>query len=545
VDDVGVGEPICDPIPGGLVAGNVYDLNNGEPLNGATVTSDDNPADTATTVATPNDPALDDGFYWMFSSLTGEHPFTATYPLYADTTVVADVAADDTTRVDFELGSGLLTVEPTSVQATVPMGGTATRSFTVSNEGTGAANVELSAGGATFEILGSEGGGDASPLRYSDEEPFGEGEPAGESAPGQEGDDPAWSARRFRSLGTVTPTLPITNPDEVTITHSVSQDIVGGNSVACSPDNGLTTTENGYLRTFSLDDFDISGDFAVTQVSFGVESLTPAQTLTVNLYTLEGEFVYANMTPIGSAQANVSAQDLTLVTVPVEGVAPAGSTLVVEIDAPDQAGVGRLFIGSNNAGQTAPSYLRSATCGLPEPTDTAEIGFPGMHIVMNVTGETGIGGVPWLTFDPATFSLDPGESQVVTVGLDGNVDQPGTYGAFITVGHDTPSELDPVQVTMNVTPPKKWSKITGTVTGVACDGTSAALEDAIVQVTGTQVAVTLLTDENGSYAWWLDSKASQLTLIAAKDGYVPQTESAKLKAGKTTTVNFALQAQGC
>jgi hypothetical protein len=98
---------------------------------------------------------------------------------------------------------------------------------------------------------------------------------------------------------------------------------------------------------------------------------------------------------------------------------------------------------------------------------------------------------------------------------------------------------------MNVTPPKKWAKITGTVTGVACDGTSAALEDAIVQVTGTQFAVTLLTDENGAYAWWLDSKASQLTLIAAKDGYVPQTESAKLKAGKTTTVNFALQAQGC
>jgi hypothetical protein len=315
--------------------------------------------------------------------------------------------------------------------------------------------------------------------------------------------------------------------------------------VACSPDNGLTTTENGYLRTFDLADFDIDGDFAVNSVSFGVEAVSPAQTLTVNLYTLEGEFIYANLTPIGSDQVTVQDQNLALITVPVEGVAPAGSTLVVEIDAPDQSGVGRLFIGSNNAGQTAPSYLRSASCGLPEPTDTADIGFPGMHIVMNVTGETGAGGVPWMTVNPTSFGLDPGESQVVTVGLDANVEQPGTYRASITVDHDTPSTVDPVQVTMNVTPPNKWGKIAGTVTGIACDGTTAPLEDAIVQLTGTQFAVTLTTNDNGGYAWWVDVKANPLTVIAAKDGYVPQTRQARITAKKTVTVNFALQKTGC
>lgn len=545
VDSVAVGEPVCDPIPGGMVVGNVHDLNDGEPLDGATVVSDDAPDDTATTGPTPEDPGLDDGFYSMFSTVTGEHPFTASFPQYSDATVVADVAADSTTRIDFELGSGQLTVEPTSLEATIAMGGTATRTFTVSNEGTGSADVSLSAGGATFEMLGSEGTGSGSPLRYSDEPAFGAGEPAGESAPPGEGDEPAITDRSFRARGSVTPLLPPMAPGEVTITHSVSQDIVGGNSVACSPDDGFTTTENGYLRVFELADFDIAGDFAVTNVSFGVEDISPAQTLTVNLYTLEGAFVYANLTPIGSAQATVETQNLALVTVPVEGMAPAGSTLVVEIDAPDQSGAGRFFVGSNNAGQTAPSYLRSESCGLAEPTDTAEIGFPGMHIVMNVTGETGAGGVPWLTIDPIEFSLDPGESQLVTLGLDANVEQPGAYGATITIEHDTPSEVDGVNVTMHVTPPKKWGKIAGTVTGVACDGTATPLEEATVQVTGKQFAATLSTDEEGRYAWWLTSDASPLTVIAAHDGYAPKVAEAKLKQGRTTTLNFALEATGC
>ena len=42
------------------------------------------------------------------------------------------------------------------------------------------------------------------------------------------------------------------------------------------------------------------------------------------------------------------------------------------------------------AGQTAPSYLAAAACGVTEPTDTAAIGFPGMHIVMNVTGDADV-----------------------------------------------------------------------------------------------------------------------------------------------------------
>jgi hypothetical protein len=51
------------------------------------------------------------------------------------------------------------------------------------------------------------------------------------------------------------------------------------------------------------------------------------------------------------------------------------------------------FIGSNTAPETGPSYLSAADCGIANPTTTAAIGFPNMHIVFNVNGTCG-GGTP-------------------------------------------------------------------------------------------------------------------------------------------------------
>ena len=104
VDNAFVGNRTCDPIPGGLVVGNVFDTNTTAGLNGATVTSIDRPAERATTEATPDDPNNPDGYYQMFSSLTGPHPFTASKSLYQSQTKTVNVAADDATRADFSPG---------------------------------------------------------------------------------------------------------------------------------------------------------------------------------------------------------------------------------------------------------------------------------------------------------------------------------------------------------------------------------------------------------------------------------------------------------
>ncbi len=211
----------------------------------------------------------------------------------------------------------------------------------------------------------------------------------------------------------VTPERSATPDALVTITHSASQAIVTGNSVACNA--GGLHTDNSYLRQFDLSAFGISAVFNVTQVEVGVEQAVGAggsQPLTVNLYTKinpAGALTWANLSPIGTASATVTDQSLTLLTVPVAGAAPAGSVLVVEVFTPNGQTAGNsFFVGSNAAGQTAPSYLAAAGCGVTEPTDTAAIGFPGMHIVMNVTGDTTAApaacdnpaDVPWLTVTP-------------------------------------------------------------------------------------------------------------------------------------------------
>jgi N-acetylneuraminic acid mutarotase len=158
VDNVVVGAaPSCGPIPGGLVVGNVTDTITGAAINGATITSDDALADTATSAPTPTDPGLDDGFYTLFSTLTGSHPFTATKTDYGADTETVNVVADDVVRQDFALGAGHLVVDPTSLEVTVPMGGTADRTLTISNDGTAAADFEIGERNLGSTILGLKG----------------------------------------------------------------------------------------------------------------------------------------------------------------------------------------------------------------------------------------------------------------------------------------------------------------------------------------------------------------------------------------------------
>jgi subtilisin family serine protease len=235
-------------------------------------------------------------------------------------------------------------------------------------------------------------------------------------------------------------------PNATTITHSTSQTIMGGNAVACSPDGGVTTSSNQYLRAFTLADFGIFGDFDVTSVDFGIENLTGSvnRDITVNLYTLDGVFTYANLTLIGTATASVAPQALTVVNVPVTGTAPAGSTLVVEIDPGDLSGQAGFFIGSNNMGQTAPSYIRSTSCSIPEPTPFGNIGFPGVHIVMNVIGETDLPacdaptGTGWVDVNPLSGTVAGSATQDVTVTFDSTGLMPGEYNANLCLESNDP-----------------------------------------------------------------------------------------------------------
>ena len=337
------------------------------------------------------------------------------------------------------------------------------------------------------------------------------------------------------------------------LTQSSSQDITSGNSVACYNSTGGYTTDNSYFRVFDLASFGITGAFNVASVDFGIESATGAsQPINVNLYTLTGAtLAWANLNPIGSASGTLSPQALTHFSIPVTGSAPAGSKLVVEIHSPDgSTAVTAFFFGSNAAAESGPSYIAAVGCGLTEPVTTATIGYPGMHIVMNVTGTTGGGGsggaYPWLTTIPVTGTVPAAGDTAVDVIFDSSkVPQPGTYTGYLLVETDTPVYTPiTVPVTMIATLPAGWSKLMGTVQDLGyCDASPAPLEEATIFIQGTGgFTATVKTAADGTYQFWMPTTNAPLEVTASKEsGFVAETVTDILLSAVPTTQNFDLR----
>jgi hypothetical protein len=192
------------------------------------------------------------------------------------------------------------------------------------------------------------------------------------------------------------PSIP--GPNSITQSNDTTT-ITQFNSVSCNA--GGLHTDNSYIRRFFLNaDHGIVSTFDVSSVDWAIETATGAngtQPVDVNLYSIPVgvTMTFANLTPIGSSSISVADTSLSGISTNVAGtiVDPTAEDLVVEIFTPDGQTAGNsLFIGSNANGQTQPSYLAAADCGVSEPTDTAAIGFPDMHVIMVVNGIEG--GVP-------------------------------------------------------------------------------------------------------------------------------------------------------
>ncbi len=178
-----------------------------------------------------------------------------------------------------------------------------------------------------------------------------------------------------------------------TITQSNTQTITDLNSVSCSNTGTGETLENHYYRDFDLASFGITGAYGITEVQFGIQSVQivtadPTIPVTIKLYSTALAFPAsfpAGYTEIGSVIANVAPQTLTILNVPITGTVPAGEKLVVEVFNLDLVGAA-FAIGSNADGQLTPSYIVAPGCGITNPTDIGALGFPDMHLVLNVVG---------------------------------------------------------------------------------------------------------------------------------------------------------------
>jgi hypothetical protein len=192
--------------------------------------------------------------------------------------------------------------------------------------------------------------------------------------------------------------LPDAGAGEVALVQTRSEEILDDHSIACvemdDNNNPVQNRENSYYRVFDLAEADVQGTLEVSSVRVGVESAQAtdglAQPGEVRLYTLDGEFLIANLDLVNSVEIQIEPQTQSRIDVPITGTFAPGSTLVVELFIPDSSEGRLFFIGSNNLGETAPSYLRApaAGCDFIEPTRFADVGpdFDDIAIVLSVRG---------------------------------------------------------------------------------------------------------------------------------------------------------------
>jgi Carboxypeptidase regulatory-like domain/Kelch motif len=641
VDNAFVGNRSCDPIPGGLVVGNVYDTNTEAGLNGATVTSDARPVEKATTSATPDDPNVDDGYYWLFSSLTGPTSFTASKSLYQSQTKTVDVAPDSATRADFSLASGRLEVSPTSLTSTQVLGTTKTATLNITNTGTAPAEVELGERKGSFQILTMKG----SPLL--------------KLRLGKGAADPGWlgnhvNDERVPGIDAGPPSQPTWLPIEQypTAIMDNSADQIDGTVYSVGGFNGSAIVANGYAYDPGANTWSAIANMSVAREKPGAGAIGG------KLYVSGGwstsgnplpnteafdpgsgtwESLAANPAPRAAPGTAVADDQLYLVggcadsfCTPSNSVVrydPAGNSWETLAPYPHTTswlscgGIdGRVYCAGGFAGGTAhtdafvydpganlwspiasmpfnlwgsaysaangmllvssgltvssltnqglaydpgtdswsalpnaqfPRFRAAGSCGFYKLGGSSVAGFSPTRESERLSelDQCGVTDVPWLAEDPTAATIQPGQSLTVVVTFSATtaagVTQPGTYTAQIVVSANTPTRVDPVDVTMNVTPPRGWGKVAGTVTGTACNGDTAPLRNAQVQANGKDYTFSLKTDAEGKYAFWAPSASNPFTIIASKDGWIAQSKTVNIKANKTTTVNFSLQAAGC
>ncbi len=141
VDNVAYGALTCDPLPGGLVVGNVYDANFDTPLNEVPVSIPE--VISTTTAPTPEDTALDDGYYFFFVP-AGTYTLTVAFPDYGSQTHPLLIEPGTTLRQDAQLPAGWLDLQPDSLTLALGFGYSATLPVELTNLGGISATFALS-----------------------------------------------------------------------------------------------------------------------------------------------------------------------------------------------------------------------------------------------------------------------------------------------------------------------------------------------------------------------------------------------------------------
>ncbi len=536
----------CDPQSGGLVVGNVFDENTALPLNGATVASSQM---SALSQATPVDPAVEDGFYTVFS-LAGTQPVTATLATYGQDVQSPNVVTGGAVWQDFSLAAGLLAPNPGAVSITLDMGDTGSSSFNLDNQG----NAD-----ATFQL--KEKAGDFTPALAL----------APVQVPAYEPTEANSGGDTYLQFAGYTPTArgPMTYqvPPQARLS-GVSADVL---LLAAADVTGIRSILQGYPDLAVVDVFDARG--AVP---------TLADLLPYDAVVVISNNTFADPAATGDALADyVDAGGKVVQTVPTfydpPGIGWGLQGRFVTDGYSPFIGIGDWFswadLGSFDASHPimagvsyAGDYLRQVVNLAPgadwvaDWSDDEFIGVTDDVVALNTFLADGwgwdgdiplivhnsiiwlqtAGDVPWFSTDPITGTVGAQSTVGITVNFDAGVPeivQPGDYTAAVRIVDDTPYKAPELLVTMTVNPPAGWGKLAGTVDGLGyCDGAGNPLEGADVDIQGV---ATTQTGIGGLYGYWM--AAGSYTMTVSAPGYIPQSMPVSVQDGQTTTQDFTLR----
>ena len=589
VDDVVVrespGDPetICSPQEGGLVVGTVYDENTLDALNDATVSND--AGYEAMTWSTPNDDNVGDGFYTVFSP-AGSRTFTGTVENgnYGVDEGNVTVVQSDTVSHDFYLPAGMLSPVPNSFSAVLDFGESASADVRLFNTGGVDTSWEVTELDGDRVIRG----------------PFEQPDIVVKSF------KQSYSSTRRLDLGSPPPAPPYDAGDVIRswapsenanpwgVVHDANADSVwvsegwGDNHIdEYTPAGAFTGATWPFPWSPSVGPADAAynwntGTIWVMNVATGTSNciyeIDPANGYTGNIICPGGgtgfstsqrglaydpttdtyfaggwndEMVYrfaSDGTMLASVDIGLGTSGLAYNpdTMHLFAMVNASPNPVYVLDVADNYNIIGQFSISEGFGDFAGAGLEIDCDGELWAADQDT----GMVYEVD-SGETTSAcarGVPWLSSTPESGIVPIDDYGTVEITLDASVaevNQPGDYYATLQYRNDTPYGDVNIPVTMTVNVPAAWGKLGGVVTGLErCDAPGDPLEGATVIIAANdRMMVTVETDGDGEYGWWMDAAAgTPVSISVSAPGYADQrVGDIVISAGVTTTQDVDLR----
>jgi subtilisin family serine protease len=546
----------CQPSEGSLLIGNVYDDNNGVGLNEATVVVDG--GDSVPTYPTPEDPALEDGFYTVFAP-SGMQTITASQSGYGDESAYLNIPAYQTLQQDFYLEAGRLVADPDSLEATLELGNTTTTTLNLTNEGSADVSFDILEVDQGFIPVGGPEIQNTPPVSTMPARPQSpDPTTSSHTAPG--GYLPQQASNSFAGISAIGDTVAVFkdvnawNTTEVesflaanSITYEVhnssefgSLDFSQFGMIIVSGDQSQTFYDTYASYVSKFEDYVAGGGFLNF---FACDYGWNGGTLTAPLpggMTWTG-LIYENYNTIVDPTHPV----VQVVPSPFYGTSashgyfnnlPAGAHVIANQTSGGQPTIVEYPLGDG--------WL----IAFGQPLEFAHEYSQDAGWIMENTLLWGYefmpGVVPWLSEAPISATLPVLGAQVINVTFDASVvEQPGDYLADLSIENDTPYGPLTVPVTMHVTPPATYGKLVGTVTGLGlCDSDPAPLAGAWVHIEGSLTTWDLETDTEGYYQVWMDASESPLTItVSLPEHEAGYAAGVLLTAGSTTTDDFDLR----